>query len=314
MNDMSERTEPILVIDGLRKNFGRVSALKGIDVRIEKPGVYGFLGPNGAGKTTTFKCICGLLRPSGGRVLVDGIDVRTDTKAAMKRIGVQFDAPAFYPFLSGSENLTVFATWVGTGCETKIPGLLELVGLGGAGGKRVAEYSWGMKQRLGLASALLADPMLILMDEPTNGLDPAGIADVRALLPKLAYEEGRTVFLSSHRMDEVEQVCDRVIIIHEGSIVADGTLAELAAGDTVIEIHCRQPEQAIEALGRRTDVATIKQTGARKIQLTAPGVSAAEINRYLVGESGDIEQVFEKRESLEEVFFRLTGIGGGNDE
>jgi ABC-2 type transport system ATP-binding protein len=151
------------------------------------------------------------------------------------------------------------------------------------------------------------------MDEPTNGLDPGGIADVRRLLPKLAYDEQRTIFLSSHRMDEVEQVCDRVIVIHQGSIVADGTLSELASGDPVIEIHCPLPGSVIEALARRTDISSVKQTGTRKVQLTAPGVPAGEINRYLVGEGCHIEQVIEKRESLEEVFFRLTGIRGNDD-
>ncbi len=170
---MSKSAKPILAIEGLSKEFGRVSALRGIDVCLDGPGVYGFLGPNGAGKTTTFKCICALLRPSGGRIMIDGIDVQSDTKTAMARVGVQFDAPAFYPYLSGSENLRVFAKWIDPGCAGRIPGLLELVGLGGAGGKRVAEYSWGMKQRLGLASSLLSDPKLILMDEPSLSSWPA---------------------------------------------------------------------------------------------------------------------------------------------
>ena len=171
-----------------------------------------------------------------------------------------------------------------------------------------------MKQRLGLASSLLSDPKLILMDEPTSGLDPAGIADVRSLLPKLAYEDGRTIFLSSHRMDEVEQICDRVIIVHQGGIVADGTLAELSSEARTIEIHCPRPGNIIEALRRRTDVTTIKQTGAQKIQLSAPDVSSGDINRYLVGEGSDIDQVIEKRETLAEIFFRLTGSAGVDDE
>ncbi len=311
---MSKSTEPILAIEGLRKEFRRIMALKKIDVCLEKPGVYAFLGPNGAGKTTTFKCVCALLKPSGGRVLIDGIDVRSDTKKAMTRVGVQFDEPAFYPYLSGSENLHVFAKWIDPGCVGRISGMLELVGLGRAGKKRVAEYSWGMKQRLGLASSLLSDPKLILMDEPTSGLDPAGIADVRSLLPKLAYEEGRTILLSSHRMDEVEQICDRVIIIHQGGIVADGTLAELSSEARIIEIHCTRPVNIIEALRRRTDVSRIKQTGAQKIQLSAPGVSSSDINRYLVGENCDIDQVIEKQETLEDVFFRLTGSAGADGE
>jgi len=255
---MNAVSEPILSIEGLRKTFGRTEALRGIDLSIEGPGVVGFLGPNGAGKTTTFKCISALLRPTAGRVRIAGVDAHADTTAAMAHLGVQFDTPAFYPFLSGEDNLLVFSKWIGGESERAIPELLDLVGLGGAGRKKVSAYSMGMKQRLGIASALLSDPRLVLMDEPTNGLDPAGIADVRGLLPRLARERGVTILLSSHRMEEVAHSCDRVIVIDRGLIAADGTLQELTGG-------------------ARAD-----------------------------GTAG-------KRESLEELFFRLTGARDENE-
>jgi len=303
---MPESGNPILVIEGLRKQFGQVTALRGIDVVLDRPGVYGFLGPNGAGKTTTFKLICALLRPTGGRVLIDGIDVQLDPRAAMGKLGVQFESPGFYPYLTARENLRVFSRWQGHG-EAKIEGLLELVALANAAQRCVAGYSWGMKQRLALAAALLSEPKLLLLDEPTNGLDPGGIADVRRLLPRLAYEQGRTVLLSSHRMDEVEQVCDRVIIIHQGAIVAQGTPAQLAAGDSQIEIQCPDAPAATEVLRKIEGIAKIERGGANRLHLAAPGVPASAINRALIEAGVVVEQIVERRESLEDVFFRLTG-------
>jgi len=227
---------PILVIENLCKQFGSVRALDGIDVALDAPGVYGFLGPNGAGKSTTFKIISTLVKPSAGRVLIGGVDVHKDPRRAVARLGVQFDASAFYPYLTATDNLHVQSLWCDTGIpESRIRELLTQVGLEKAAKRKVGGFSWGMRQRLGLASALLADPLLLLLDEPTNGLDPAGIADMRKLLPKLARDEGRTIFMSSHRMDDVERVCDHVTIISEGSIVAAGRPSELVAGSESLE-------------------------------------------------------------------------------
>jgi len=285
-----------------------VTALAGIDLMLDRPGVYGFLGPNGAGKTTTFKLIGALLRPTAGRVLIDGIDVQNNPRDAVAGLGVQFDAPAFYPYLTGRQNLQVFARWIGEAQQAKIDELLLLIGLRNAANRRVAGYSWGMKQRLGLASALLSDPRLVMLDEPTSGLDPGGIADVRRLLPRLAHEQGRTVFLSSHRMEEVEQICDHVTIIHQGAIVASGTPAELASGETWIEIHCAEPQTAVNVLQNLDGISKIERSGAGRLQILAPGVASSKINQTLIENGVAVEQVVERRESLEEVFFRLTGI------
>jgi len=304
---MTNSDIPILAIEDLRKEFGRVTALAGIDITLHKPGVYGFLGPNGAGKTTTFKLICGLLRPTSGRVVVDGTDVRFEPHVAVGKLGVLFDAPAYYPYLSGRENLQVFARWQGLITEQKIDSLLNLVGLDQAKNRRVGGYSWGMKQRLGLAAALLSDPKLVLLDEPTNGLDPGGIADVRRLLPKLAYEEGRTVLLSSHRMEEVEQICDAVTIIHQGRVVACGTPAELAAGEPEIMIRCADPAAARTILSRIVGIKSVSQVGPDRLKIGAPGLAASKVNQLLMENGVAVEEVMQRRESLEEVFFRLTG-------
>jgi ABC-type multidrug transport system ATPase subunit len=301
---------PVLSVSGLEKKFGKVHALKGIDMVLEGPGVYGFLGPNGAGKTTTFKIVSGLLRPDAGRVLIKGIDVSGDTPAAMRNLGILFDSPAYYPFLTGRENLEVFATWSGSGSNGYIDDLLDLVGLSGDGRRKVEGYSWGMKRRLGLASVLLSDPDLILMDEPTNGLDPSGIAHVRKLLPELAYRRGKTVLLSSHRMDEVDQVCDIVTIIHKGSIVASGKPSDLSGTEPVIEIVCSDPEKAVEILSATRGIEKARRIGGDRLSVLSPGLPAAAINALLVQAGVQVRQVMEQRESLEEVFFRLTGGEG----
>lgn len=249
---------PVLVIENLRKDFGSVNALAGIDVTLDGAGVFGFLGPNGAGKSTTFKIISTLLRPTSGRVLIDGVDVHKEPRRAVAHLGVQFDASAFYPYLTATDNLRVQAIW----CDAEVPGeriraLLSQVGLEKAAKRKVGGFSWGMRQRLGLASALLADPRLLLLDEPTNGLDPAGIADMRALLPKLAHDESRTIFMSSHRMDDVERVCDHVTIINEGTIVASGRPRELASGGESLEdVFLRLTRGAPPSVGARAEDCT----------------------------------------------------------
>lgn len=306
---MTTSDRPILKIEKLKKVFKRTTALKGIDITLERPGVYGFLGPNGAGKSTTFKLIAGLLRPTAGRVQVDGTDVQADARTAVAKLGVQFDAPAFYPYLNGRDNLQVVSRWIGEKQNEKIEELLDLVGLSNSAGRRVGDYSWGMKQRLGLAAALLSDPRLLLLDEPTNGLDPAGIADVRRLLPTLAHDQERTVFLSSHRMDEVEHVCDHVIIIHEGEILAAGAPADLASEDNVIEVHCADPRTAVKILEPISEVVKVSQTGPDRIEVLSPRLRANRINQFLIDQGVVPDQVIVRRESLEEVFFRLTGTG-----
>jgi ABC-2 type transport system ATP-binding protein len=299
---MNDNNAAMLRVEKLEKRFGRVNALKGIDIVLERPGVYGFLGPNGAGKTTTFKLIGGLLRPTSGRILIGGIDVMAETAKAVSKLGILFDQPAYYPFLTGRENLSVFNRWMGLGDSDRAGRLLEMVGLGGAGDRKVGGYSWGMKRRLGIAAALL----------PTNGLDPAGIADMRKLLPRLAWEEQRIVLLSSHRMEEVSQICDHVTIINRGEIAASGTPAELSTGQPWIEIESPDADRAVRLLEDSGLVGEIKRRSAAVIDVMSTGNSASSINALLVEKGLEVTGVREKRESLEDIFFRLTG--GGDDD
>jgi len=190
--------------------------------------------------------------------------------------------------------------------EERIGELIDLVGLSKALNKRVSAYSWGMKQRLSLAAALLSDPQLLLMDEPTNGLDPAGIADVRRLLPKLAYEQKRTVLLSSHRMEEVEQICDHVTIIHEGRIVGAGSPEELTSSQRWIEIECDDVDAAIRVLEPQTGP-PVERLSMKRFKMSAPSMTAGDVEQRLESEGIYARHVVERGESLEEVFFRLTG-------
>lgn len=225
-------TEHLFAIEtqGLTKHYGRHAAIVDLDLRVPAGVVFGFLGRNGAGKTTTIGMLVGLLRPTAGRAWLLGHDISRDLRAALGHTGVLLDRPAFYPYLTGRENLWVVAQVLGHGAAVRIEPALQTVDLAGRAGDRFGSYSAGMKQRLGLAAALLNDPDLLILDEPTTGLDPVGQRDTRALIRRLADETGKTVFLSSHQLAEVEQVCDQVAIIDHGRLVAHGPLAEVAAG------------------------------------------------------------------------------------
>jgi ABC-2 type transport system ATP-binding protein len=201
-----------------------------LDLRVPQGAVFGFLGRNGAGKTTTIGMLLGLLRPSSGQAWLLDQDVARDLRPALRRTGVLLDQPAFYPYLSGWENLWAVAQALGGDAHSRIPEVLETVELAGRAADRFATYSGGMKQRLGLAAALLNDPDLFVFDEPTTGLDPLGQRDIRRLIRRLADETGKTIFLSSHQLSEVEQICDQVAIIDRGRLVAQGPLQDVAAG------------------------------------------------------------------------------------
>jgi ABC-2 type transport system ATP-binding protein len=216
--------------EGLTKHYGRHPAVVDLDLRVPRGVVFGFLGRNGAGKTTTIGMLTGLLRPTGGTARLLGCTVPGDLRRALQRTGVLLDRPAFYPYLSGRENLWVVAQALGGEAASRIPGALDTVEMSQRAGDRFAAYSAGMKQRLGLAATLLNDPDLLILDEPTTGLDPVGQRDIRELIRRLAGETGTTVFLSSHQLREVEQICDQVAVIDQGRLIVQGPLTELAAG------------------------------------------------------------------------------------
>jgi ABC-2 type transport system ATP-binding protein len=273
--------------------------------------VYGFLGPNGAGKTTTLRMLLGLVRPTRGSATILG--AHPGDRAAVARTGALVEGPGFYPYLSGRDNLRVMARYQG-GSAAAVEAALEKVDLAGRAGDAFRTYSLGMKQRLGVASALLGDPVLLVLDEPTNGLDPAGMADMRRLIVELA-QQGQTVLLSSHLLGEVQEICDRVGVIARGRLLTESTVAELRGASSVF-VRAEPVD--------RTLAAAMQVAGDDKVRLQSGGVQldlaagrVPELARELVTAGVDVHEIRPSERSLEEVFFELTAgepWDGGEEE
>jgi ABC-2 type transport system ATP-binding protein len=294
---------------GLVRHFGSVPAVDGVDLSVPVGSVYGFLGPNGSGKTTTIRLLLGLLRPDRGTVRLMGGPPRDP--ACLARVGALVERPALYPYLSARENLLLFAALAGmAGRDANLATdrALSIVGLGAVARRKAGGFSTGMLQRLSIALALLRDPTLVILDEPTNGLDPAGVVDVRALIAELA-RSGRTVFLSTHVLTEVEQLCDRVAVLQRGRLVADGVTRELLERGQRLAIGFDTDEEAIRAVhvleesGIATELAGDQRTALR-VSLDSLGPSA--INRLLAEHDLHPAELVVRRASLESVFLDLT--------
>jgi ABC-2 type transport system ATP-binding protein len=303
-----------LVARGLTKRYGDVNVVDGLDLLVQRGELYGFLGPNGAGKTTTIRMALGLIFPSGGEVELLGEPVvHGRASGSLERTGAMVEEPGFYRYLSGRRNLEVFArAGAGRGDArrrlARINEVLELVGLGGAARKRVKAYSQGMRQRLGIALALLGDPEILVLDEPTNGLDPAGMREIRQLLRRLA-DAGTTVFVSSHLLAEVEAVCDRVGVLSRGKLVAEGPPGQLRGTAEHVRVEVDDIVRAREALSpiEGIEVAADGEL-ALKVRL-GPRATAAEVNAALVRAGVAVSALVPERESLEDVFLALVGDG-----
>ena len=298
---------------GLTKRYGERLAVDHLDLEIRQGEVFGFLGPNGAGKTTTIRMALGLIRPTDGSVQVLGRDVASDRAEILPKVGALVEQPALYLYLSGRDNLRAIANTLGGVSERRIDEVLELVALKGRDDDRVKTYSLGMKQRLGVAMALLHDPDLLILDEPANGLDPAGIVEMRDLLRQLA-AQGKTVFVSSHVLTEVRQICDRVAILSKGKLV---TVADI---DTLVGSHGAfrvtfEPGRATEALAaakRQPWGASARLEADGVLVVTAPDGHGRELNLFLVNAGFAPETIAPYSEDLEAVFLRLTGESSGD--
>jgi len=300
---MQISNDDVIETQGLTKRYGTLTAVDRLTLGVRRGEVYGFLGPNGAGKTTTLRMLVGLVRPTSGSARILG--ARPGSPDGLARIGALIEAPGFYPFLSARDNLRVMAMHAGTGAE-RVDTVLEEVDLGDRAKDRFGTYSQGMKQRLGVASALLKDPDVLILDEPTTGLDPKGMAEMRVFIRGLG-DGGRTVLLSSHLMPEVEQVCDRVGVIHRGALVREGTVDELRGGRSLL-VRAEPMEQAsrlLESLPGVTGVST--RDGAMSI--TADPAEASAINGALVAAGIAVSELRTERASLEDVFLELTRDG-----
>ena len=292
---------PLVETTGLTKRYGGITAVKDLDLLVRRGEVYGFLGPNGAGKTTTLKMLLGLIRPSGGSARVLGR--APGTPGGLAGVGALVESPAFYPYLSGRNNLRVMARYAGV-LGARVDEVLEAVELAGRAKSKYKKYSLGMKQRLGVAAALLKDPNLLILDEPTNGLDPKGMSDMRALIRRLGRGE-RTVLLSSHLLGEVEQVCDRVGVIHKGRLVSEGPVSDLR-GSTALVVRAEPLEEAAQIAGRLAGVEGVETVDGALRLATAPE-RAAEINAKLVSAGLRVSELRLAERSLEDAFLELTG-------
>lgn len=291
----------------LSKTFGRrkqrVPAVRDVNLEVTANQVYGFLGPNGAGKSTTIRMILGLIRPSRGEVHLYGQPVKQNQAILQQHVGGLVEGAMFYPFLTGRRNLEVIARTGGFYDEDRIGKLLEQVNLRDQADRPVKGYSTGMKQRLGIAAALLNDPDLLILDEPTNGLDPAGIQEMRHFIRELVEQHGKTVFLSSHLLSEVEQVCDRVAIINLGRIVREGRVADLLAAQHHLYIEADPLDKVTAVLGNHWP-AIYENNG---VTLVAAHEDTPHIVRKLVESELAIFQVRSQRQSLEAFFLEVTG-------
>ena len=300
----------ILRTTGLGKRFGRLEAVKELNLELHRGEVFGFLGPNGAGKSTTVGMVLGLVAPTAGSIELFGRNLKDDRWAALRRVGAIIEEPAFYPYLSGYDNLEALARAIGGIPRGRIDEVLERVNLQDRARDRYSHYSMGMKQRLGIASTLLRDPELIILDEPTSGLDPAGTKEVRDLIPKLAHES-RTVFLCSHLLHEVEQVCDRVAIIKQGIMIACAPVQELLAQGRMIQIRVDDPAQAAIILERLPWITSVRRKNDYLI-VDAPTESAARVNQALAEHNIFASELVSRNATLESVFLQLTGGESGD--
>lgn len=293
--------EFVIETNDLTKRYNeRVVAVDHLTMRVRHGEVYGFLGPNGAGKTTTLRMLVGLIRPTSGSAVV--LDSAPGTPDGLSRIGAMIEDPAFYPFLSGRDNLRVMARYAGVP-ESRIAPALEEVDLSERAGDKFGTYSMGMKQRLGVAATLLKDPDLLILDEPTNGLDPAGMAEMREFIRNLG-QGRRTVILSSHLMNEVEQICDRVGVIRNGKLVAEGTVDDLRGRDH-LKIRAEPSNDAYEVVMKLPDIEQVELLNGY-LQITADQDRAPDINRALVCAGIAVSEIRMEQSSLEEVFLELT--------
>ncbi|AVI17444.1 TPA_asm: ABC transporter ATP-binding protein [Listeria monocytogenes] len=294
--------ERALQVTNLHKKIRKREIIKGISFEVMPGEVFGFLGPNGAGKTTTIRMIVGLIKPTSGTILIGGKDIRKNFTEAMRGLGSIVENPEFYSFLTGQENLAYFARMDSSIKKERIQEVTELVGLEKRIDDRVSTYSLGMRQRLGIAQALLSNPKLLILDEPTNGLDPSGIHEMRDFIRALARNEGISVLVSSHLLSEIELLCDRVAIMTDGTIIKTDQVAHLLSSRAQLRWRVTPIEQAKAFLESVTEVEVDGE-----YLVTAMNEESAEWNEQLVAKGIKVHEIDKRKPSLEDLFLELTG-------
>ena len=300
-------SDSIISIQHLAKNFGSFQAVRDVNIQVNRGDVYGFLGPNGAGKSTTMRCMLSLIKPDAGDISLFGLPLASNRTQILRRVGSLIEKPDFYKFLSAYRNLDLFSRISGAPSTKKeIYQMLEFVGLEGREKDQVGGFSHGMRQRLGIAQTLLHNPDLIVLDEPTTGLDPQGIIDMRNLILRLKNEQQKTIVFSSHNLSEVEIICNRMVIIHQGKSVVEGNVKELLNEEDQI-IRIQTQEDAISkgiAIVEKYPNAQVKKIGSDTIEVTLQKELIPEVNRQLIEAGVPIFSIESKRK-LEDYFINL---------
>ncbi len=291
----------------LSKSYGKRLAVDRLDLEVDQAELFGFLGPNGAGKTTTIRMALGLIAPTGGSVEILGLEVRSHRAQVLPRVGALVESPALYGYLSGRDNLRAVGNLLGGASEKRIDQVLEIVSLKGRDRDRVKTYSLGMKQRLGLAMALLNEPDVLILDEPANGLDPAGIVEMRDLLKDLA-AQGKTVFISSHVLSEVQQICTRVAIINHGKLVRVAPVHDLLQSSGEFEVKVDAPADLVAALHLQPWAQQARAEDGLVIT-PAPEGRGRSLIKFLVENGYSPDAVSERQKDLEDIFLSLTQGG-----
>lgn len=303
----------ILHVCGIHKSFGEKKVLSDVSLRVAAGEALGFLGPNGAGKTTLIRIVLGLVRPGDGSVVINGHDLKRDFRRAIAQVGAVVETPKFFPNLSAFQNLNLIRNLHPDITKQKIGELLELVGLSDRQKERVGTFSLGMKQRLGLARALINQPNILFLDEPMNGLDPQGMADMRELIATLRREKGIAFFITSHLLHEIEQACDKVVIIRDGRILAEGMLGQLLSRNSeVVDVYTDQiaaAEKVLDGIGfiRKSEA------HAEYVTVELEKGCTSRLNELLVSRGFGVRYLVPRKATLEEVFMGLTG-GGDTDD
>lgn len=295
----------VLETQQLTKKYRRRVVVDHLSLMVEAGDIFGFLGQNGAGKSTTIRMALGLVRPTSGHVRVLGYDMSRQPLRALKRIGAIIEAPAFYENFSGRQNLRMLAAMSGGAERQRLEMVLEIVGLRERARDPVRVYSHGMRQRLGIAQALLPNPELIILDEPTDGLDPQGLSETRALIRRLRDELGLTIMLSSHLLHEVEQICNRVAIIDEGRLLCQGSVEDLIAKDSWIKLRVDRITEAYELLSKDARL-SVSVNGDESLHVKMADEQIPMVNALLVHHGFRVLELSPQRESLEQVFLRVT--------
>ena len=304
MEDLFHK-EVVLRTNGLSKRFGKRWAAKGLNIEVHRGDVFCFLGPNGAGKSTTIRMILTLLMPTAGSIEIFGMDLHKNRRAVLSRVCGIVEKPDFYLYLSAYKNLEILGSMTRSVRKEEIMEALQMVGLASRAFEKVKTFSHGMKQRLGIAQALLTEPELIILDEPTAGLDPQGMKEVRGLIKKLAREKEMTIFLSSHLLSEVELVATRMAVINRGELVTQGSVSELLGGEpTEYSIQVSPLDSAIELL-RKLPWVEVLSAEDDKIELRVEPGHASELNKFLVSNHIEISSFYPHR-TLEDFFLKIT--------